>query len=64
MRYAKLENTRRCENCDIDVHRASYAKNLGRKNHLDKMRQDETMMPERLYKDEQTPLKRKNKKFI
>ena len=29
-------NSRKCEFCNIDVHRASYQKHLGSKRHLEK----------------------------
>ena len=31
-----MENGRRCDICNIDVHRASYAKHLRSKRHLEK----------------------------
>ena len=35
-----MENSRRCDICNIDVHRASYAKHLRIKRHLENIRQN------------------------
>ena len=56
-----MENSRRCDICNIDVHRASYGKHLRSKKHL-KITQNEIIIPEWLFKEEQTPIKKKNKK--
>ena len=40
-----MENSRRCEVCNIDVNRASYAKHLRSKKHSEKIRQDELIIP-------------------
>ena len=57
-----MENSRRCDVCNIDVHRASYAKHLRFKKHLGNIRQNEIIIPEWLFKQEQTPLKKKIQK--
>ena len=42
-------NSRKCEICNIDVHRASYMKHLGSKKHIEKMKQNEMIIPEWLF---------------
>ena len=57
-----MENSRRCENCIVDVHRASYAKDFRSKKHLENDKQFEIIMPKWLFKEEQAPIKNKTKK--
>ena len=57
-----MENSRRCDICNIDIHRASYGKHLISKKNLEKIRQNEIIIPEWLFKEEQTPIKKKNLK--
>ena len=54
----KLENSRTCEICDVKVHRASFVKHLRSRKHLENIRQNEMIMPEWLFKQEQTPIKK------
>ena len=42
-------NSRRCEICNVDVHRASYMKHLRSKKHLENMKQNEMVIPEWLF---------------
>ena len=42
---------RECENCDLDVHRASYAKHLSSKKHLENEKQNEMIIPEWLFQE-------------
>ena len=42
----KMENSRRCDICNIDVHRASYAKLLRSKKHLKNEKQNELIITE------------------
>ena len=49
-------NNRRCDICNIDVHRASYAKHLRSKRPLENIRQDDITIPEWLFKEEQEPI--------
>ena len=44
-------NSRKCEVCDIDVHRASYVKHLRSKKHLENMKQNEMIIPEWLFQE-------------
>ena len=54
----------RCEICNIDVHKASYAKQLRIKKLLRKIGHEDKTEPEWLFKEEQTPIKNKFKKSI
>ena len=56
-----MENSRTCENCNNNVHRASYAKHLRSKKHLQKEKQNEMIIPEGLFKEEQTPIRKQLK---
>ena len=42
-------NSRKCEICIVDVHRASYAKHFRSKTHLENMKQNEMILPECLF---------------
>ena len=42
----KMEKSCRCNYCSIDVHRASFAKPLRTKKHLEKLRQKGRIKPE------------------
>ena len=44
-------NSRKCENCNVDVHRASYVKHLRSKKHLENIQQNEMIIPEWLFKE-------------
>ena len=53
-------NSRKCDVCNVDVHRASYAKHLRSKNHLENLKQNEMIIPEWLFKE---PIEKKNRKM-
>ena len=57
-----MENSRTCEICNFNVHRASYVKHLRSKKHLENMNQNEMIIPEWFFKEEQTSIKNKIKK--
>ena len=57
-----MEDSRTCEICNVKVHRASFVKHLRSKKHLEKIKQNEMIIPEWFFKEEQTPLKNKIKK--
>ena len=57
-----MENSRTCENCNVNIHRASFVKHLGSKKLLENMIQNEIITPEWLFKEEQTPIKKKIQK--
>ena len=44
-------NIRKCEICEIDIHRASYVKHLRSKYHLENEKQNEMIIPDWLYKE-------------
>ena len=55
-------NSRKCDVCNVFVHRASYAKHLRSKNHLENIKRNEMIIPEWLF---QEPVENKiNKIFI
>ena len=53
-------NSRRCEVCNVDVHRASYIKHLRSKKHMENIKQNEMIIPEWLF---QEPVENKIKKI-
>ena len=53
-------SSRRCEVCNVDIHRASYAKHLRSKKHIENMKQSEMILPEWLF---QEPVENKIKKI-
>ena len=56
-----MENSRTCDIRNVDVHRASYAKHLRSKKHLGNEKQNEMIVPEWLFKEEQAHIKNKIK---
>ena len=44
-------NSRRCEICNVNVHRASYMKHLRSEKHLEFMKQNEMIIPEWLFQE-------------
>ena len=57
-----MENSRTCEVCNVNVHRASFVKHLRSKKHLENMIQNEMILPERFFKEEKSPIKKKIQK--
>ena len=53
-------NSRKCDVCNVDVHRASYIKHLRSKKHLENIKQNEMIIPEWLF---QEPVENKIKKI-
>ena len=53
-----MENSRTCDICNVVVHSASMQKHLRIKKHLEKMIQNEMIVPEWLFKEQQTPIKK------
>ena len=53
-----MENRRRCEICNVDVHRASMQKHLRSKKHSEKENQKEMIIPELLFKEEQAGIEK------
>ncbi len=54
-------NSRRCEICKIDVHRASYNKHLRSKKHIENIKHNEMIIPEWLF---QEPIENRIKKIF
>ena len=54
-----MENSRICEFCKVNVHRASKKKHLVNERLLENIKQNEMIIPEWLFKQEQTPIKEK-----
>ena len=44
-------NSRKCEVCNVDVHRASYIKHLRSKKHIENKKQNEMIIPEWLFQE-------------
>ena len=57
-----MENIRTCEVCIVNVHRASFVKHLRSKKHLENIEQNEMIIPDWLFKEERSPIKKKIKK--
>ena len=54
-----MENSHTCEVCNVNVHTASFVKHLRSKKHIENTKQIEMIIPEMLFKEEQTPIKNK-----
>ena len=54
-------NSRKCEICNVDVHRASYVKLLRSKNHLENIKQNDMIIPGWIFRE---PSENKNKKIF
>ena len=54
--------SRKCEICNVDLHRASYIKHLRSKKHLENIEQNEMIIPEWLFKENRSPNKKKIQK--
>ena len=57
-----MKNSRRCEVCNVNVHRASMQKHLRSKKHLENIEQNEMIIPEWFFKEEKSPIKKKIQK--
>ena len=44
-------NSRKCDVCNVDVHRASYMKHLRSKKHLENIKQNGMITPEWLFSE-------------
>ena len=58
-----MENSRTCEVCNVNVHRASFLKHLRSKKHLENIEQIEMIIPDWIYKEERSPIKKQIKKI-
>ena len=59
-----MVNSRTKEDCNVNVHRASFVKHLRTKKHLENVEQNEMIIPEWLFKEERSPIKKRYKKCI
>ena len=57
-----MDNSRTCEICNVNVHRASFVKHLRSKKHLEKMMRNEMIIPAWFFNEEKTPIKKKIQK--
>ena len=59
-----MENSRTCEICNVFVHRASMQKHLRSEEHLKIKKQNEMIIRERLFKQEQFSITEKVQKVL
>ena len=57
-----MENNHTCEVCKINIHRASCVKHLRSKKHLENIEQNEMIIPDWLFKEARSPIKKKIQK--
>ena len=57
-----MENSRTCDVRNVNVHRASFAKHLKSKKHLENIEQNEMILPEWFFKEERPPIRKKIQK--
>ena len=55
-----MENSRRCDICDVDIHRERFAKHLRNQKHLKDIKQDDMIIPDWLF---QEPVEKKPRKI-
>ena len=59
-----MENSRTCDVCNVNIHRASLAKHLKSKKHLENIERNEMIIPEWFFMEEKSPVKKRYKKYI
>ena len=57
-----MDNSRTCNVCNVNVHRASFAKHLRSKKPFENVIQNEMIIPEWFFKEEKTPIRKKIQK--
>ena len=57
-----MENSHICDVCNVNVHRASFVKHLRSKKHLEKLEQNEMIIPDWFFKEEPSPIEKKIQK--
>ena len=57
-----MDNSRTCNVCNVNVHRAKLAKHLRSKKHLENVEQNEMIKPDWLFREEKSPIKKKIQK--
>ena len=55
-------NNHTCDVCNVNIHRASFAKHLRSITHLKNIEQNEMIIPEWFFKEEKSPIKKKIQK--
>ena len=55
-----MEKRPTCVVCNVNVHRASSVKHLRSKKHMENIEQNEMILPDWLFKEEQSPIKKKD----
>ena len=43
-------NSRKCDICNVDIHRGSFVKHLKSKKHLENLKEDNMIIPQWLFK--------------
>ena len=57
-----MENSRTCQHCNVNVHRASFVKHLGSKKHLENIEQKDMIIPDWSFEEDRSPIKKKIQK--
>ena len=57
-----MQNSRLCEVCNVNIHRASFVKHLRSKKHLENIEQNEMLKADWFFKEERCPIKKKIQK--
>ena len=57
-----MDNSRTCDVCNVNVHRASFPKHLRSKKHLENVEKNEMIIPDWFFKEEKSPIKKKIQK--
>ena len=59
-----MENSRTCEVCFVNVHKASFVKHLRSQKHSENTEQNEMIIPDWLFKEKRSPIKKGYKTYI
>ena len=57
-----MNNSRTCDVCNVNVHRAGFAKHLRSKKHLENVEKNEMIIPDWFFREEKSPIKKKIQK--
>ena len=57
-----MENSRKCEVCNVNFYRGSFVKHLRSKKHVESIEQNEMIIPDWLFKEERSPITKKIQK--
>ena len=58
-----MENSRKCEICNVNVLSSSFVKHGRSKKHLENEKRNELIIPQWLFKEEQAPIEKKIKRY-